>query len=85
MTGDRWRLKGALYDHNFQRERLRRRLATERQMIEDLTTHELQQLGANLRRVWSTDLCSIEAAMRVTTGRLRAILLNECSGPWQSG
>ena len=57
-------------------ERLRRRLETERQAIEELTASELERLGANSRRVASNALRTIEADTAVATGRMRALLLN---------
>ena len=57
-------------------ERLRRRLETERQAIEELTASELERLGANSRRVASNALRIIEADTAVATGRMRALLLN---------
>ena len=56
-------------------ERLRRRLETERQAIEELTASELERLGANSRRVASNALRIIEADTAVATGRMRALLL----------
>ena len=56
-------------------ERLRRRLETERQAIEELTASELERLGANSRRVASNALRTIEADTAVATGRMRALLL----------
>ena len=41
-------------------ERLRRRLESERQAIEELTASELERLGANSRRVASNALRTIE-------------------------
>ena len=57
-------------------ERLRRRLESERQAIEELTASELERLGANLRRVASNALRTIERDTAVATGRMRALLLN---------
>ena len=57
-------------------ERLRRRLETERQEIEDLTASELERLGANSRRVASNALRTIETDTAAATGRMRALLLN---------
>ena len=56
-------------------ERLRRRLETERQAIEELTASELERLGANSRRVASNALRTIERDTAVATGRMRALLL----------
>ena len=58
-------------------ERLRRRLESERQAIEELTASELERLGANLRRVARNVLHTIERDITaVATGRMRALLLN---------
>ena len=57
-------------------ERLRRRLETEREAIEELTASELERLGENSRRVASNALHTIEADTAVATGRMRALLLN---------
>ena len=57
-------------------ERLRRRLETERQAIEELTASELERLGANSRRVASNALRIIEADTAVATGRMHTLLLN---------
>ena len=57
-------------------ERLRRRLETERQAIEELTASELERLGANSRRVASNALRTIERDTAAATGRMRALLLN---------
>ena len=65
--------------------RLRIVLETERQTIKDLTTRELQQLGANLRRAWSNDLRTIESDMGVATGWMRALLLNAWLRPLMVG
>ena len=56
-------------------ERLRRRLESERQAIEELTASELERLGANSRRVASNVLHTIERDTAVATGRMRALLL----------
>ena len=57
-------------------ERLRRRLETEREAIEELTASELERLGANSRRVASNALRTIERDTAVAIGRMRALLLN---------
>ena len=57
-------------------ERLRRRLESERQAIEELTASELERLGANSRRVARNALRIIERDTAVATGRMRALLLN---------
>ena len=56
-------------------ERLRRRLESEREAIEELTTSELERLGENCRRVASNGLRTIERDTAVATGRMRALLL----------
>ena len=56
-------------------ERLRRRLESERQAIEELTASELERLGANSRRVARNVLHTIEPDTAVATGRMRALLL----------
>ena len=59
-------------------ERLRSRLESERQAIEELTASELERLGANSRRVASNALRTIERDTAAATGRMRALLL----GAW---
>ena len=56
-------------------ERLRRRLASERREIEDLTASELKRLGENSRRVARNALRTIERDTEEATGRMRALLL----------
>ena len=56
--------------------RLRRRLETEREEIEELTASELERLGANSRRVASNTLRTIERDTAAATGRMRSLLLN---------
>ena len=55
--------------------RLRRRLETEREEIEELTASELERLGANSRRVASNVLHTIERDTAAATRRMRALLL----------
>ena len=77
--------------------RLRRRLESEHQAIEELTASELERLGANSRRVASNALRTIERDTAAATGRMRALLLKAwlrplvvglslwlgiCSGSW---
>ena len=57
-------------------ERLRRRLETEREEIEELTANELERLGENSRRVASNALRTIERDTAVAIGRMRVLLLN---------
>ena len=56
-------------------ERLRRRLETEREAIEELTASELERLGENSRRVASNALRTIERDTVEATRRMRALLL----------
>ena len=56
-------------------ERLRRRLESERQAIEELTASELERLGENSRRVARNALRTIERDTEAATGRMRALLL----------
>ena len=56
-------------------ERLRKRLETERQAIEELTASELERLGANCRRVARNALHTIERDTAVATGRMCSLLL----------
>ena len=55
--------------------RLRRRLETEREEIEELTASELERLGANSRRVARNVLHTIEPDTAAATRRMRALLL----------
>ena len=55
--------------------RLRRRLETEREEIEELTASELERLGANSQRVVSNALRTIERDTTAATSRMRALLL----------
>ena len=55
-------------------ERLRRRLATERREIEDLTANELERLGETSRRVARSALRTIERDTVDATRRMRALL-----------
>ena len=56
-------------------ERLRRRLESERQAIEELAASELGRLSENCRRVARNALHTIERDTAVATGRMRALLL----------
>ena len=56
-------------------ERLRRRLESERQAIEELTASEIERLGENSQRVASNALRTIETDTAAATGRMRALLL----------
>ena len=55
--------------------RLRRRLETDRQQIEETAACELQRLGERLSAVASGALRSIDADMEAATARMRALLL----------
>ena len=79
-SGKRWRLRGALYEHDFEPERLdfpakRSRLEADRQQIEETATRELERLGESLSAVASGALRSIEADTETATARMRALLL----------
>ena len=56
-------------------ERLRKRLATERRKIEDLTASELERLGENSRRGARNALRTIERDTEEATGRMHTLLL----------
>ena len=77
--GKRWRLKGALYEHNFEPERVDfqapRRVETERAEMEATATRELKALGESLRGVAESALRTIEADTAAVTGRMRGMLL----------
>ena len=55
--------------------RLRSRLETDRQQIEEAAAQELERLGESLSAVASGALRSIEADTAEATGRMRAVLL----------
>ena len=55
--------------------RLRRRLETERQQIEETAASELRRLGESLSAVASDALRTIEADTALATGRLSAMLM----------
>ena len=56
-------------------ERLRSRLESERQEIEELTASELERLGENSRRVARNALRTIERDTEEATGRMRELLV----------
>ena len=56
-------------------ERLRRRLESERQEIEEVTASELGRLAENSRRAASNALNTIERDTEEATARMRALLL----------
>ncbi len=62
-------------------DRLRKRLAGERREIEELTTSELERLGANSRRVARNALRSIERDTEEATGRMRELLAKAWQRP----
>ena len=66
-------------------ERLRRRLESERQAIEELTASELERLGENSRRVARNALRTIERDTEAATGRMRALLLKAWLRPLAVG
>ena len=55
--------------------RLRRRIETDHQEIEEIAASELQRLAESLSAVASDALRSIEADMEAATGRIRGFLL----------
>ena len=77
--GKRWRLKGALYEHDFEPERLtsrlQRRLETERAEIEAPPARGLKVLGESLSGVATSALRTIEAYTAAATGRMHGMLL----------
>ena len=62
-------------------DRLRKRLENERAEIEELTTSELERLGANSRRVARNALRSIERDTEEATGRMRELLAKAWQRP----
>ncbi len=62
-------------------DRLRKRLEDERAEIEELTTSELERLGANSRRVARNALRSIERDTEEATGRMRQLLAKAWQRP----
>ena len=78
-SGKRWRLKGALYEHDFNPERVdipvvRRRLAADHREIEETAASELRRLGGSLSAVVDDALRTIEADTAAAVGRLSALL-----------
>ena len=65
--------------------RLRRRLETDRQQIEETAACELQRLGERLSAVASGALRSIEADTAAATERMRALLLKAWLRPLMVG
>ena len=55
--------------------RLRRRMESERQEIEETAARDLRQLGENLNAVAGNALRTIEADTASATGRLSAMLM----------
>ena len=77
-SGKRWRLKGALYEHDFEPER-RDFAAAEpaggRPPADGGDSGELRRLGESLNAVVSDALRTIEADTAAATARMRALLL----------
>ena len=77
--GKRWRLKGALYEHEFEPSdltaRLQRRLEADRLETERTAAHELRLLGESLRGVARSALHTVEADTAAWIGRVRGMLL----------
>ena len=65
--------------------RLRSRLETDREVIEETATRELRQLGESLSAFRSDALRSIEADTVEATGRTRAVLLRAWLRPLMVG
>ena len=78
-SGKRWRLKGELYERDFEpgdlTSRLRSRLEADRQRIEETAARELARLGENLSAVARGALRSIEADTEKATARMRELLM----------
>ncbi len=78
-SGKRWRLRGALYEHDFHPERLDFAAAPtdgdRPRQTEEMAARELARLGASLSAVASGALRSIEADTAEATERMRALLL----------
>ena len=77
-SGKRWRLKGALYEYDFNPERVDVPApppaeAAQRE-IEETAANELQRLGGNLSAVVDDALRTIEADTGAAVGRLSALL-----------
>ena len=67
------------------RERLQRRLESERRESEELIASEQRKLVENLRSRWRDDLHTIEADTRESTGRLIGLLARRWFGVWMIG
>ena len=74
-SGKRWRLKGALDEHDFEPER-RDVPAAPPAQIEETAAGELLRLGESLNAVVSGALRTIEADTVATVARVRVLLLN---------
>ena len=79
-TGDRWRLKGELYTHDFQRERLDRAVAGDGWRANARRSRNRPQASSSgsartAGRVARNALHTIERDTAVATGRMRALLL----------
>ena len=88
-TGKRWRLKGALYEHDFQPERLGRLAAAEvgdrPAEIEETGVTELRRLGESLNSAARSAQRSIDADMAAWTERTRALLMRAWLLPAAAG
>ena len=77
-SGKRWRLKGTLYEHDFQRSRftrpIRRRMETEDREMDAIVARELQTFGERLRASVSHKLHTIETVMETETTRIHGQL-----------
>ena len=88
-SGKRWRLKGALYEHDFEPERLDREAAAEagNRAAGDRGDgqRELRRLGESLNGVASDALHSIEDDMAASTGRMHVLLMRAWLRPLVMG
>ncbi len=85
-TGKRWRLKGALYEHDCDlAARLRQKWETDRREIEETAAAELRRLGESLSSAASSAQRSIDADMAAWTGRTRALLMRAWLLPAAAG
>ena len=73
-SGKRWRLKGALYEHDFQRERVKRPdPATDRRpgpKLDEIDERKLQAYGERWDAIVNNKLPIIDAAMEQVNGRI---------------
>ncbi len=88
-TGKRWRLKGALYEHDFEPERLGRPAAAEvgdrPGEIKETGVTELRRLGESLSSAARSAQRSIDADMAAWTDRIRALLMRAWLLPAAAG